>query len=277
MFILKADKRLQGVQRSKAETPTLMNLVGLYIWRTVGPSSWSTPGLIKQLLRWGRTVIQYEDFEAGPDFRLVHALCKTNECLCWILYSLSIAKTFLVELFQSSGLSTESSTARNILHWGHSWKTRRQSWPFWGDDFSRERGSSLWWNLPSPSDSCGVICSVQAPVSPVLTDGQGSQWYDVPSSRRSVLSRAQTQLSASLPGVHKLSLLFSLAWTSCNTFCSPQLKVLTYALKILPWNSYPLWPWLPLLHNAINKLSVKLNNTSKIFIFVYGTSESQNF
>lgn len=135
--------------------------------------------------------------------------CKANECLCWILYSLSIAKTFLVELFQSSGILTESKTSWNILHWGHSRKTWRQSWPFWGDGLSRERGSSPWWNLPSPSDSCGIICSVQAPVSPVLTDGQGSQWYDVPSSWRSVLSRAQIQLFASLTGVHKLSLILS--------------------------------------------------------------------
>lgn len=65
MFILKADKRLQGVHRSKVETTTLMNLVGLYIWRTVGPGSWNTPGPTQKLLRWGRPAIQYEDFEAG--------------------------------------------------------------------------------------------------------------------------------------------------------------------------------------------------------------------
>lgn len=123
MFIPKADRRLQGIWRSKACAPMLMNLEGPFsrpVSRTVGLSSLGTPGLIKQLLRWGRTAIQYMDFEGGAEFWLVHALFKANQCLCQILYSWSIAKAFLLELFQPSyqGCQIKVALPRIFCTWG---------------------------------------------------------------------------------------------------------------------------------------------------------------
>lgn len=114
-----------------------------------------------------------------------------------------LQKAFLLELFQSGyqGCQLKVELPRIFCNWG-SHDNFEVMASVGKEDLHCDR---------SFHHSCGVICSVRTPMSPVLTDRQWSHWHDVRSSWTCVSSSTQMQLSGPLgaSGSHKLSLNLS--------------------------------------------------------------------
>lgn len=273
-----------------------MNLQGLCGSRIVSPSSnWRMLFLTKQLLRWGRTAIQLVDFEAGAEFLMIHALYKANGSLVTLQTQCPLQantqtnkqnQPFYWGFSSYKGCQLKVVLSRIFYTWGIHVKCGGQPWAFWGDAWVEKRALHCYGSF-SYLQIAAVLCVVPrllyhqgwlmgSEASGVMCPPHGYVYYLVP--KASSLSFWELQGATN-------SLQIFPAWSSWNLLWSPQVIVLTHGLKMLLWNSYPLWPQLPLLYNGNNNTSasqsvvnVKLNDAYKIFILVYGTSElSGNF